>query len=279
MAVSSMTTRSLYTGILAAAVCWITTACSTTQRVDDTVFANTPRGAVSLQSVDDSWFMTAHPVSMSPLMLTHVLQGVQVHTASGEQTTAEQLFSDEETAFLSPLISTALSKATKNQLVAFRVTHGSGSDSEMTGGLLFTRGRLLHLWLTHYRANGAGTNSGVTLDRQTRNPRRLDQRQLRFSPETAQRSSHNQQPDVVNPPPLATLVIDYPMLAAALNLPAEATPSQPLSGDGPPPSHVQETQTLKDVVKKQAIELDAVKEEMRTLHQRLLEMERSSSKP
>ncbi|MDR4470678.1 MAG: hypothetical protein MRJ68_20670 [Nitrospira sp.] len=265
------------------------------QKVEDTVLATTPRGSVSLHSVNDSWFRTTHPVSVSPLILTHVLQGVQVETAPGGQTTGKRVFSDEETAFLSPLLSMALFKATKSQLVAFRVMHGSGPDSEMAGGFLFTRGRLLHLWLTHYRSNGFRNDSGASLDRQDRNPRGLTSRQLRFVPEAAQRSSHNQQPDLIDPPPLATLVIDYPVLAIELNLLPETPPSQLPYGDeaqrdhpdthsvqpnhGLSNSQAEETQALKDVVKEQAIELDALKEDVRTLRRKLSEMERLSPKP
>lgn len=285
--------------VLASVVALFLAACSTTPQIEDTIFADGPRGAVLLQRVEDSWFKTAHPVSVSPLLLTHVLRGVQVQPALEDQTTAVRVFSDEEIAFLSPLVSTALSKATKSQLVAFRVTHDSGPGSDMTGGLLFTRGRLLHLWLTHYRANGVRNDLGATLDRQARNPRGLTSRQLRFIPETAQRSSHNQQPDVIDPPPLATLVVDYTMLATALNLPSEAAPSQPLHGDAPPRPHAEtqsarpdhgrppsydalpsrdaETQALKDVVKEQALELDTLKEDMRALRKRLSEMEAPAS--
>ncbi len=280
---------------LVSVVCLLISACATSRTVEDTVFADGPRGAVLLQRVDDAWFRTAHPVSASPLLLTHVLRGVQIHPAPDDQTTAMRVFSDEEIAFLSPLMSTALSKAAQSQLVAFRVTHDSGPNSEMTGGLLFTRGRILHLWLTQYRANGARNNSGATLDRQARNPHGLAPRQLRFVPETVQRSSRNQQPDVIDPPPLATLMIDYTMLATELNLPSEAAPSQLLHGDEPllnhtdtqsvrpdhdlpasqdtPPSAAEETRALKAVVKEQAIELDALKDDVRALRQRLSEME------
>ncbi len=280
---------------LASIVCLFVSACALTRPAEDTVFADGPRGAVLLQHVEDAWFKTAHPVSVSPRLLTHVLRGVQVQAVPEDPSTGERVFSDEETAFLSPLISTALSKATKNQLVAFRVTHDSGPGSEITGGHLFTRGRILHLWLTHYRANGTRNDSGAMADRQVRNPRGLTPRQLRFVPEMVQQSNRNQQPDVIDPPPLATLVIDYTMLATALNLPSETTPSQPLHGDGSPrnqaetqsvrpghdrpPSHDippspanEETQALKDVVKEQAIELDALKEDVRALRQRLSEM-------
>ena len=294
-----MVNRSRYTEILAAVMCLLTAACYSMQKVEDTVFAKTPQGTVSLHSVDDSWFRTAHPVSVSPLILAHVLQGVQVQTAPGEQTTAERVFSDEETAFLSQLMSTALSKAAKSQLVSFRVIHDSGSGSEMTGGLLFTRGRLLHLWLTHYRVNGASNDSSTTLDRQARNPQGLTPRQLRFVPEMVQRSGRNQQPDLIDPPPLATLVIDYTMLAASLNLPSEVPLSQPVHvGSSPnrqadtpstssdhgvptvkdvPSSTEGETEALKELVRKQAVELDALKEDMRVLRNRLSEMSAPSS--
>lgn len=284
--------------LLASVVCLFISACSTSRTVEDTVYADGPRGAVLLQHVDDSWFKTAHPVSVSPLVLTHVLRGVQVQAMPEDPTIGERVFSDEEIAFLSPLMSTALSKATKSQLVAFRVTQGADPGGATTGGLLFTRGRLLHLWLTHYRANRAGTTSGATLDRQARNPQGLTPGQLLFVPDTAQRSSHHQQPDVIDPPPLATLVIDYPTLATVLNLPAETTLSQPHHGDGPPRTHIdtqsvqpsherpsshdiptsEETQALKDMVKEQALELDALKQDMRVLRQRLSEMGAPSPK-
>lgn len=47
-------------------------------RLSVPALANTdgPRGAVSLQSVEDSWFKTAHPLFVSPVLFTHVLRGV-----------------------------------------------------------------------------------------------------------------------------------------------------------------------------------------------------------
>lgn len=273
--------------VLVSALCLFVSACAFTRPAEDTVFADGPRGAVLLQHVEDSWFKTAHPVSVNPRLLTHVLRGVQVQVLPNDQTTAVQVFSEDETAFLSPLISTALSQATKNQLVAFRVTQGTDPGGTMTGGLLFTRGRLLHLWLTHYRAPSRSRDAGATQDQQARHPQGLAPRQLRFVPEAAQQSSRNYQPDVIDPPPLATLVIDYKELAAQVHLPSETTPAQPLptetqvtgSGHGPSGSHettpsgAEETRALKDVVKEQALELDALKEDMRALRKRLSEMD------
>ncbi|MFO0700004.1 MAG: hypothetical protein U0236_12310 [Nitrospira sp.] len=273
---------------LASVMCLFVSACAMSRTGEDTVFVDSSRGAVLLQHVDDAWFTTAHPISVNPLLLTHVLSGVQVQPSPDDQSTV-QVFSDEEVAFLSPLMSTALSKSTKNQLVAFRVTHDSGPSSELTGGLLFTRGRLLHLWLTHYRANGARNDSGATQDRQARNPQGLAPHQLHFVPETVQQPSHNQQPDVIDPPPFATLVIDYRHLASHVSLQAEAPsplPSEPqaarpepspVGAQGTASSGAEETQALKEVVKEQARELDALKDDMRALRQRLFEMDAGST--
>lgn len=280
--------RSVGVPLLASVVCLFISACSTSRTVEDTVYADGPRGAVLLQHVDDSWFKTAHPVSVSPLLLTHVLRGIEIQASPDDPTTAMRVFSEEETAFLSPLISTALSKATKSQLVAFRVMHGTDPRGDMTGGLLFTRGRLLHLWLTHYRVPSVGIVPGATLDRHARHPKGLDPRRLRFLPETVQQPSLHQQPDIIDPPPLATLVIDYQMLAAQLNLPSESTHAQSSHGAAPsepaipasqeaPSAAGEETQALKERMKVQAIELDALKEEMRALRNRLSEMEEPAS--
>ncbi len=267
--------------------CLFLNACSFTRPAGDTVFMDGPRGAVSLRSVEDSWFKTAHPVSVSPPLLTHVLRGIEIQASPDDPTTAMRVFSEEETAFLSPLINTALAKATKNQLVAFRVMHGTDPRGDMTGGLLFTRGRLLHLWLTHYRVPSVGIVPGATLDRHARHPKGLDPRRLRFLPKTVQQPSLHQQPDIIDPPPLATLLIDYQMLAAQLNLPSESTharsshaaqsePAIPVSQEAPSAA-AEATQALKERMKVQAIELDTLKEEMRALRNRLSEMEEPAS--
>jgi hypothetical protein len=270
-------------------------ACSTAQKVEDTIFADGPRGAVSLQSVEDSWFKTAHPVSVSPLMVTHVLRGVQIQALPDDKTTAGRVFSDEDTEYLSPLISTALSKATKSQLVAFRVLRGRGAEHETIGGVLYLQGRLLHLALTHYRANSDGSKSGEQLDRPSRHPSGLGPRQLGFVPEAVKRSNLNEQPDLLDPPPLATLVIDYKLLLAELELSSGSV--QPQTTHGPTPDRIrgdassalsnaggtasqetpalpkEKTQALQELIREQAIELDALKEDMRTLRRRLSEME------
>mgnify|MGYP001361140162 CR=1 FL=1 len=282
---------------LATAVCLFASACATSPKVVDTIFADGPRGSVSLQSVEDSWFKAAHPLFMSPLLLTHVLRGVQVQVLSDDKTTAVRAFSDEDTEFLSPLISTALSKAMNGQLVGFRVLRGTDAGSETTGGVLYVQGRLLHLALTHYRAGIGRGDSGAQLDRQSRNPRGLEPGRISFVPEAARRSSLNEQPDVLNPPPLATLVVDYGLLATGVETSSSAPgPSHPLYSDSPAimsqgaplsmqsangavMSHetqvvqAEEMRAVKALVIKQTAELDALKEDMHAMQRRLAELE------
>lgn len=286
--------------VLAGALCLFVSACATSHKAVDTVFADSPGGVVSLQSVEDSWFKAAHPVFMSPVLLTHMLRGVQVQMMPDDKTTAVRVFSDEAVEFLSPLMSTALSKAAKSQLIGFRVPRGTDARRDTTGGMLYVQGRLLHLALTHYRADLDGRDPGATLDRQSRNPRGLEPGQIRFVPETARRSSLNEQPDLFNPPPLAILVIDYQSLARSVESQSAPGQSQPLYSDdtaithqdsqsilpanSPVPSHetptahTEERRAVKELVMQHAIELDALKEDVRALQHRLAEIESEALK-
>jgi hypothetical protein len=285
----------------AGALCLFVSACATSHKAVDTVFADSPGGVVSLQSVEDSWFKTAHPVFMSPVLLTHVLRGVQVQMLP-DDTTQVRAFSEKDAEFLSPLLSTALSKAMKGQLVAFHVLRGTDAESETTGGVLYVQGRLLHLALTHYRASIEKGDAGAKLDRQSRNPRGLVPGQISFVPETAKRTSLNEQPDLLNPPPLATLVIDYGLLASGIETSSSAPEqSQPLYSDSPAvmsqnasPSmqsangevmshepqaaQTEEMHAVKALVMKQTAELDALKEDMHAMQRRLAELEVEAEK-
>jgi hypothetical protein len=287
---------------LAGALCLYVSACATSPKVVDTIFADGPRGAVYLQSVEDSWFKAAHPLFMSPLLLTHVFRGVQVQVLPNDTTTAMRVFSDEDAEFLSPLISTALSKAMKGQLVGFRILRGTDAGSETTSGVLYVQGRLLHLALTNYRTSIGIGDSGTKPDRQSRNPRGLEPRQIGFVPEKAKRSSLNEQPDLLNPPPLATLVIDYGMLATGVETSSSAPgQSQSLYSDSPavmsqgaPPSmqsadgavmshetqaaQTEEMHAVKALLMKQTAELDALKEDMHAMQRRLAELQAQTEK-
>lgn len=286
---------------LASALCLLASACATTSpKLVEAILVDGPRGSVYLQkSGEDSWFKAAHPLYVSPRLLTQMFRGLEVQALPADKTTARRVFSDEDTEFLSPLISTALSKATKSQLVGFRVHHGTDAGSDSTGGVLYVQGRLLHLSLTHYRADTGRREIGAEPDHQSPNPTGLEPRQMGFSPEAARRSSLNEQRDLVNPPPLATVVIDYELLAKGLEPQSAPGQSQPLylypdsgavtyhyqgaqfilpaggaaTSHEAQPAQAEEIRSLKEDVMKKTTELDVVKEEMRALQRRLTEVQ------
>ena len=220
---------------MGAVLCLIATSCGFTQsKLKDEVLAESPRGAVFLQKAQDGWFKTAHPLSLSPVMVSAVLRGVQVMSAPTGEATAGQVFTEEDSEFLSTLISAALSKAAKSQVVGFRVNRRTDVGHETTGGILYVQGRLLHLTFTHYRAQQAQSGRAGPSPRLVPNPTGLDTRQLIFIPERAQRTSRNEQPDVIDTPTLASLVVDYEELATVSGLQPPPTQSHPVRLDQPP---------------------------------------------
>jgi hypothetical protein len=285
---------------LAGVLCLLVSACSTTSsKVAETILVESPRGSVSLQNVEESWFKTAHPLFMSPLLLTHILRGVEARALPADKTTARRVFSDGDAEFLSPLISQALVKATKGQIVGFQVLHGMDAGSDSTGGILYIQGQLLHLSLTHYRANIGRREIGAKPDRQLLNPTGLEQRQIGFIPEAAGRSSLNEQPDLVSPPPLATVVIDFELVAKGVEPQSASGQSQPLylypdantvasqflqsmapakSAATAQTAQSEEIRSMKELVMKQATELEGLKEDVRTLQHRLAEIHGEAKK-
>ena len=215
---------------MGAILCLFLSACALTHPFiqstgQDEVLVDNAQGTVFLQKADDGWFKTAHPRSVSPAIIASMLRGVHVKAASAGAVKIDLVFSDKDTEFLSALISTALSKADKRQVIGFRVRRGTGTESETTGGILYLQGRLLHLTFTHYRAQQERSGQAGLTPRLIPNPMGLDTHQLTFIPETAKRSSRHEQPDVISTPSLASLVIDYEELAMASGL--QPTPTQP----------------------------------------------------
>jgi hypothetical protein len=269
-------------------VCLLASACATApSEVVEAILVDSPRGAVFLQRVEDRWFQAAQPLFLSPALLTHVFRGVQVQALQADKATAVRVFSDENIEFLSPLISTALSKATKSQLVGFRVLHGTDAGSEKTAGFLYAQGRSLHLTLTHYRANAGRLDTGAQSDPRLVNPTGLDRSQIGFIPEDAKSSSLNEQPGLVNAPPLATLAIDYELLAERYpdDTPVLHQNAQPIfsangaaTSQGTQAAHSEEIRSVKELVMKNATELDALKDEVRTLQRRLAELDAEAQK-
>jgi hypothetical protein len=260
----------------------VASACAFMQpKVIDEVLVESPRGAVFLQKAEDRWFGTAHPISLSPSIVATVLRGARVQALSTDRETGTQVFSEEDTEFLTPLMSTALSKAVKSQVVGFRVSHDSERGKETTSGILYVQGRLLHLTLNHYRAKHEQSGLDDTSGRLIPNPTGLDQRQIAFTPEAARRTSRHEQLDIINSPPLASFVIDYEALSAHLRHQDQAPVIQPQGhatlphgvSDDLPAVHTKEIDAVQTPVKGKATDIEALKEEVRMLQRRLTELD------
>jgi hypothetical protein len=282
--------------VVAALVGMFASACAFPRSTgDEAILAESPRGAVFLQRAEDGWFRTVHPLTLNPGVLTAVLRGARVQAAPTDAATGSRVFSDDDTEFLVPMMQTALSKATRSQVVGFRVVHDTQAGQETTGGILYVQGRLLHLTLTHYRAQGKQSSLDGMPDRIVPNPTGLDTRQLSFVPESARRSSRHEQPDVTAATPLASLVLDYESLITDVDHQSVPGPTRPLRSDkgsviqqilepifprsGAAVSHDAHAvsgdagRAVQAPVGEKEKELESLKEEVRRLQHRLSEME------
>jgi len=271
--------RWLNTSLLATVICLATSACAfTNSKVVEKVLVDSSRGTVFLQNAEDGWFGTAHPLSLSPAFLASVFRGVHVQAAPTGRAEGDPVFSDDETQFLSVLMSTALSKASKRQVIGFRVHHETVAGGGTTGGILYVQGHLLHLTFTHYHAQAEQSKLDGLSAWIVSNPTKLDTRRLSFVPESARRSSRHEQPDITTALPLASLVIDYE------SLPSWSAPStiQPAATQELPEAPAGEISAAQEVGKKKEVELEVLKEEMRALQLRLLDLDlrlQNSKKP
>jgi len=193
-----------------------------------------PRGAVYLEPISDRQTEASHPIKLDPSTIAEVLNGLYVSEAGttmdrvfSTAPKSARVFSDEETAYFAPLISTALSKAGPVQRVQFRIVRlasplwrpdgggaGVGSSApskvgyqpETTEGSMYAYGRSLHLTLTQYRHRDVRPDTIGGPNRYFPDPSGLDGRQVLFAPEAALRPDTYRRPGEA---PETTVVIDY----------------------------------------------------------------------
>ena len=208
--------------------------CHSTPR-PDIILHEGPEGGVYLERLDDVNVRATQPIKLDRGLIARILNGIQVgdpktavQTLFANNAKPERVFSDEDAAFLAPLISSALSQASADQQVRFRVVHlvspiahppgggaGIGSSTPQTGGLqkemtegvLYAYGLSLHVTLNEYRHRDVKPDVISGPNRYYPDPSGLKEREVQFAPQSVLR------PDTYKHSDGKTLVIDYDMLA------------------------------------------------------------------
>ncbi len=198
-----------------------------------------------LEPMANRYIEAAHPVTLPPETIARTLRGVLVQ---GRQTTIETLFesqegiqrvfSEQDVAFLTPLLVKALSQAKPAQQVRFRITQfpryqrgqlsisdtggalvGSsehptyGPPLERTSGALFVYGLSLHLIVTEYRQKPQRPDNINMPNRRIPDVSNLDRVEILFAPKAALRPESYQEPGLLGEPHLTPIIIDYELLA------------------------------------------------------------------
>jgi hypothetical protein len=289
--------------MVALGIALVTGACATTPKPELTIHES-DKGSVYLARVSDRAFQAAHPIKLEPPIITRVLRGVYVldkPTTIGAIITTKPItkraLSDEEIAFLSPLISTAFVQASADQQIGFSVIStgtpfystkvgaavGSSepplslSPQETTSGLLYAYGQSLHVSLTQYRHRPQKPDMIAGPNRYYPDPTGITTHDIVFLPAEAIRPDSYKQPNFSGDPDATTFVIDYQTLAS---LPEPQIPAPAAAPASPPavvvPHAASELEAVKESMSKKDAEVEALKKEMEAIKKQLGEQQKSA---
>lgn len=273
--------------------------CSTGPEVDVTIHES-PQGAVYLERISDRSFQAAHPIRIDSNTIALVLRGVLVRSNQGVlqkllsgKSDTQLAFSDEDVAYLAPLISDGLMRAASDQQVGFRIeqiglpgyseTAGAGVGSseppltlrprESTSGSIYAYGRSLYLTLTQYRYRPEPATTINMANRRLPDTSGLVNHTVLFEPESAKRPESYRNARSTD----ATVAIDYEFLAS---LPASsgAPASVP---SAPTPATSQGTPSGKGEPAQKDSDIEALRKELQEIKRQLAEQEaeRTRSQP
>jgi hypothetical protein len=227
-----------------------------------------------------------------------------------------RVFSDEDVTLLTPLLVKALSQAKPAQQIRFRLTYpptgparlftmsetggaAVGSSDMPTYGLkldstsatLYVYGLSLYLTVTEYRQKPSRPDDINMPNRRMPDTASVDRVEFLFAPKAALRPESYQESSFFGNPHLTPIVIDYQLLA---KLPAPKTPAaQPNSQPTPRPAQPPESERTKAPAalapsqpppapgssgKQVEAELEALKEELKTIRKQLAEQEAERQK-
>jgi len=222
------------------------------------------RGATARYSGPLKSFHASHPIVIAPEVIARILAGLQIEPASaspGPRTTGPvPIFSEQQTDFLAPSLARALAQAEPAQRVRFRVESGAA----VTDGTIFVMRPVLHFTLLRYRSRPDLPDADLPLHK------------LVFLPEVALVREEPPQSWLVIEPDRPRLAVNYEQLAQ-LPVALTAAPPDHQAATGvaraQPDASAQDLQTMKDLIVKQAQELQALKTEVESLRRQLGEKE------
>lgn len=233
------------------------------------------RGTTARYGSPQSAFQASHPATVSASVISRLLSGLSISGLDrpGAAPAPEQypLFSQEEVDFFTPLIIRALSQAQPDQRVRFTMQ----DDGLLTQGTLYLHGTTLRVSLSHYRASQGQSKT---------RPAALA---LSFTPlEALVRDDVPQSWMIIEPehPHLAVSLDALNQLPATVPTRAAQTPVAtvaplPVSPASEQSDAQQELRATKDLVVKQAQELQQLKAELESLRRQLAEKESAAPKP
>ncbi len=253
--------RKILRFILLAACCTVT-ACGSTA---DHLVKRGPEGAVILERLPTRGttvryssqlksFRANHPISLSPEIVGRMLSGIHVGIApsNGDRSATgikpTPLFTPGEVAFLAPAITAALEQAEPDQRVKVEV----GSESDRSGGTLYVEDRTMRFALSHFHSTAHRRDENLSIYL------------LSMKPEQAQDHAPAPRSMIELEPDQPQVAVHYGRLEALF--PPDPH-SSPLPAPAAPASSA-DSRTLKEVVDKQAQELDALKAELEALKKR-----------
>jgi hypothetical protein len=274
-------------------------ACSTGPEVDVTLHES-PQGAVYLERISDRSFQAAHPIRIDSNTIVLVLRGVLVRSDQGVlqnllagKPDALRAFSDDDVAYLAPLISDGLMRAAADQQVGFRIEQiglpgyservgaGVGSSEppltlrprETTTGVIYAYGRSLYLTLTQYRYRQEPATTISMANRRIPDASGLVNHTVSFVPEAAKRPDSYHDARSTD----KTLVIDYELLAKLRPASSGSASAQSSTTPAPPPASTSGNQ---EPAKKDS-DIEALRKELQEIKRQLAEQEaeRARSQP
>jgi len=250
-----------------------------------------PLGTVFLENVSDSSSQAAHPIKLSETTVADILRGVHTKEKSGlllllgkalKSTNLNDIrtFSEDDIAFLTPHIVTALAQATPNQRVGFHIystpqlsqSPKVNQNRETTSGHLFADGLSLHFTLTHYRYYpGKKPTASQKEPRPLPDTDGLRDREVTFLPEAALRPDVYDRSSWIGKSEDRSLAIDYQLLARVLATPSPSAPvTQPApSVAAPVPQQPPSIPVQAAPGGKNETDLQAFKEELKALQKKV----------